>query len=151
MGYDLTSLINNFNSKQAGTLTPAGQALVDAGLFTQAQLITLGAVKPTIQPPPSGAVGLGHFFTFDLRFGWKIHPVRQWERLTFEPQVNIYNLFNKQNYDSPSLTTSGILNGTAGFLNGTTPSNRTSLVGLGSGVFALGAPRSFEFGFRVNF
>ena len=28
---------------------------------------------------------------------------------------------------------------------------RTNLVGLGSGVFALGAPRSLEFGFRVIF
>jgi hypothetical protein len=90
--------------------------------------------------------------------------VRKWERLQFSPQVNIYNLFNKQNYDSPSLPLSGILNGAPGFLNGTTAHNqsgcttdptkctgRTNLIGLGSGVFALGAPRSLEFGFRVIF
>jgi len=83
--------------------------------------------------------------------------------------VNIYNLFNKQNYDSPSLPMSGILNGSVGSLNGTTAhdqpgcnpagtpaqaalcTHRPNLIGLGSGVFALGAPRSLEFGFKVVF
>jgi hypothetical protein len=162
----LTQLINSYNTTIAGkTLTPAGQALVDAGLFTQAQLFALGATPQPIADPPPGEVGLNSFFTFDARLGWNIHPVRKWERLQFSPQVNIYNLFNKQNYDSPSLPLSGILNGAPGFLNGTTAHNqagcspanpskctgRTNLIGLGSGVFALGAPRSLEFGFRVIF
>ncbi len=161
----LTQLINSYNTTIAGkTLTPAGQALVDAKLFTQAQLFALGATPQPIADPPPGEVGLGSFFTFDLRLGWNIHPVRKWERLQFSPQVNIYNLFNRQNYDSPSLPLSGILNGAPGFLNGTTAHNqpgcstdptkctgRSNLIGLGSGVFALGAPRSLEFGFRVIF
>jgi hypothetical protein len=161
----LTQLINSYNSTIAGkTLTPAGQALVDAGLFTQAQLFALGATPLPIADPPAGEVGLDSFFTFDLRLGWNIRPVRKWERLKFSPQVNIYNLFNRQNYDSPSLPLSGILNGAPGFLNGTTAHNqpgcatdptkctgRSNLIGLGSGVFALGAPRSLEFGFRVIF
>ncbi len=162
----LTKLIDSYNSTIAGqTLTPAGQALVDAGLFTKAQLIALGATPQPIADPPPGEVGLGSFFTFDLRLGWNLRPVKKWEHLQFSPQVNIYNLFNRQNYDSPSLPLSGILNGGPGFLNGTTahdqvgcsPTNqskctgRTNLIGLGSGVFALGAPRSLEFGFRVIF
>jgi hypothetical protein len=161
----LTKLINDFNTNIAGTtLTPAGQALVDANLFTKAQLISLGATPQAIAPPPPGEVGLAGFFSFDLRLGWNIHPVRKWERFQFSPQMNIYNLFNHQNYDSPSLPLSGILNGSPGFLNGTTAhdqagcpadptkcTGRTNLVGLGSGVFALGAPRSLEFGFRVIF
>jgi len=161
----LGNLINTYNSTIAGqTLTPAGQALVSGGLFTQAQLIALGATPQPIADPPPGEVGLGSFFTFDLRLGWNIRPVKKWERLQFSPQVNIYNLFNRQNYDSPSLPLSGILNGTPGFLNGTTAhdqagcpadptkcTGRTNLIGLGSGVFALGAPRSLEFGFRVTF
>ena len=161
----LTKLINDFNTNIAGqTLTPAGQTLVDANLFTKAQLISLGATPQPIAPPPPGEVGLAGFFSFDLRLGWNIHPVRKWEQLQFSPQVNIYNLFNHQNFDSPSLPLSGILNGAPGFLNGTTAhdqagcpadptkcTGRTNLVGLGSGVFALGAPRSLEFGFRVNF
>ena len=148
----LRNLISAYNSNVAGkTLTPAGQALVDAGLLTPAQLFALGATPQPIADPPPGEVGLASFFTFDLRIGWNMHPVRKWERLRFSPQVNIYNLFNKQNYDSPSLPLSGILNGSPGFLNGTTAHNRTNLIGLGSGVFALGAPRSLEFGFRVTF
>lgn len=161
----LTKLIDSYNSTIAGqTLTPAGQALADAGLFTQAQLIALGATPQPIAAPPPGEVGLGSFFTFDLRLGWNLRLVKKWEHLQFSPQVNIYNLFNRQNYDSPSLPLSGILNGTPGFLNGTTAhdqvgcpadatkcTGRTNLIGLGSGVFALGAPRSLEFGFRVTF
>jgi hypothetical protein len=144
----LTGLISQWNSSGAGKLTPAGQALVNAGLFTQAQLVALGAVTPTIAAPPAGEEGLGNMFTFDLKLGWKINPK---ERLTIEPQVSIYNLFNKQNFDSPSQPLSGILNGTAGTLDGTTRGNRSNLVGLGSGVFALGAPRSLEFGFKIVF
>src|SRR6266852_5227623 len=147
----LANLINQWNSSGAGKLTPAGQALVDAGLFTGAQLIALGAVTPTISAPPTGEQGLGNMFTFDLKLGWKIKPVHRWDRLTIEPQVSIYNLFNRQNFDSPSQPLSGLLNGTAGTLNGPTRGNRSNLVGLGSGVFALGAPRSLEFGFRVVF
>jgi hypothetical protein len=147
----LRDLINQYNSQVAGHLTPAGQALVSAGLFTEAQLVALGAVTPTIAAPPAGQEGLGHMFTFDLRLAWKIKPVRNWERLTVEPQLNIYNLFNRQNFDSPSQPLSGILTGTPGSLNGTTRADRSNLAGLGSGVFALGAPRSLEFGFRVVF
>jgi hypothetical protein len=163
----LRKLIDAYNGNIAGkTLTPAGQALVDAGLFTQAQLLALGATPQPIADPPPGEVGLDSFFTFDLRLGWNIHPVRKWERLVFSPQVNIYNLFNKQNYDSPSLPLSGILNGSVGSINGTTAhdqvgcdpvsqpalcTHRPNLIGLGSGVFALGAPRSLEFGFKVVF
>jgi hypothetical protein len=147
----LAALINQWNSSGAGKLTPAGQALVDAGLFTQSQLVALGAVTPTIAAPPAGEEGLGNMFTFDLKLAWKIKPAHKWERLTVEPQVSIYNLFNRQNFDSPSQPLSGILNGTPGTLNGTTRGDRSNLVGLGSGVFALGAPRSMEFGFKVVF
>jgi len=147
----LARLISQWNSSGAGKLTPAGQALVGAGLFTQAQLVALGAVTPTIAAPPASEEGLGNMFAFDLKLGWKIKPAHKWERLTVEPQVSIYNLFNKQNFDSPSQPLSGILNGAPGTLNGTTRGDRSNLVGLGSGVFALGAPRSMEFGFKVVF
>jgi len=55
-----TNLINSWNSTVAGTLTPAGQALVGAGLFTTAQLQELGAVKPFVALPLSGALGQRH-------------------------------------------------------------------------------------------
>lgn len=44
-GAELKSLISSFSSLvNAGTLTPAGQALVTAGLFTADQRRALGAV-----------------------------------------------------------------------------------------------------------
>jgi hypothetical protein len=147
----MINAINSYNSNGAGQLTPAGRALVTAGLFTQPQLIALGAVTPTIAAPPAGEVALDQFFTFDVRLSWKIKPVRRWEHVSFEPQINIYNIFNRQNFDSPSQPLSGILNGSPGFVNGTTRGDRSNLIGLGSGVFALGAPRSLEFGFKVVF
>lgn len=47
---NLGTYINNFNSTYAGRLTPAGQALVNAGILTGSQLTALGA---TIQPLPT--------------------------------------------------------------------------------------------------
>jgi len=165
----LTNLINGFNTNVAGkTLTPAGQALVSAGLFTQAQLLALGATPQPIVLPPAGQVGLDSFFTFDVRLGWVIHPNKFFrtlpERVTVEPQVQFFNIFNRQNFDSPSQPLSGILNGSVGSLNGTTRfdqagcpadvtkcTGRTNLASIGSGVFALGAPRQMEWGIKVSF
>jgi len=148
---DLNSTIATFNTSFAGKLTPAGQALVNGGLFTAAQLATLGAVIPSVSPAPPGQVGLDAFFTFDLRLSWALKPIKRFEHLTIEPQVGFFNLFNRQNFDSPRQPLSGELNGQVGSANGTTRKDRTNLIGLGSGVFALGAPRSLEFGIKVNF
>jgi len=166
---NLNALITNYNSTIAGTtITPAGQALVDAGFFTKAQLLSLGATPPTIALAPPGGVGLDQFFTFDVRLGWVIRPNKMFHRLpegvTIEPQIQFFNLFNRQNYDSPSQPLSGILSGAPGSLNGTTAhdqagcpadpkkcTGRTNLTSIGSGVFALGAPRQMEWGIKVSF
>ena len=163
-GTSLNNVINQFNSNVAGTVTPAGQQLLTAGLFTQSQLTSLGGVIQPIPNAPANEVGLNSFFTFDLSLGWKIHPIKRWENVVFEPQVSAYNIFNRQNYDAPGNILSGSLNGQQGSVNGTTAHNqpgcatnvalctgRTNLVGLGSGVFSLGAPRALEFGFKVSF
>ena len=72
---------------------------------------------------------------FDLKVSW-IH--RFTERLEIEPSTGIYDLFNFTNYDLPPNILTGLLTGTAGSVNGTTPSDRiTNRVGLGTGVFAL--------------
>jgi hypothetical protein len=166
---NLNTLITNYNNTIAGTtVTPAGQALVDAGFFTKAQLLSLGATPPTIALAPPGGVGLDPFFTFDVRLGWVIRPNRMFHRMpegvTIEPQVQFFNLFNRQNYDSPSQPTSGILSGAPGSLNGTTGhdqagcpadpkkcTGRANLTSIGSGVFAFGAPRQMEWGIKVSF
>src|SRR6185312_17001533 len=53
---DLASFIANYNATQAGQLTPAGQVLVQNGLFTQAELQALGGALPTLDAPPAGNV-----------------------------------------------------------------------------------------------
>lgn len=164
---ELNSFLQQYSNTYGNQLTPAGLALVSAGLFTEQQLQSLCAVTPSlnptancagafpnlkIQPPPSGQVGNDAFFTFDLRLGWSVSPVHRWENIRIEPQVAFFNLFNRQNYNSPTSLLSGVLDGAQGSINGTTRANRGPLaLGLGSGVFALGAPRSVEFGFKISF
>jgi len=151
----INNVINGYNSTTAGHLTPAGQALVSAGLFAPSQLISLGAVAPTIRAAPADQVNLDSLLVFDLRFGWVLKPQR-WlgflpESFTLEPTVAVFNLFNFANYDGPNQRLSGSLNGEPGSINGTTQALRANRIGLGSGVFALGAPRQFEFGVKVTF
>ena len=74
------------------------------------------------------------------------------ERITIEPNIAFYNLFNFANFDLPPNLISGLLTGSAGSVNGTTRADRiTNRVGLGTGAFALGAPRAIEFGMRISF
>lgn len=154
----LNNVISNFDSNVAGTLTPASQALVGAGLFTADQLKTLGAVVPSIAKAPAGQVALDSFVADDIRISWRLRPSRYFhvsEAFVIEPSMDIFNLFNITNYDPPNgITThtlSGALDGTPGAVNGTTQAQRTNRYGLGSGVFSVGLPRSFQFGVRVTF
>ena len=151
---NLASVISNFNSNVAGTLTPAGQALVSAGLFTQAQLVSLGAVVPTIAAPPSSNAGNSMYKDVDTVLTW---PIKIKERFTIEPSIGVFNLFNFANFAAlGSLSTPlGQLNGGPGSPNGTIsgndPSHNVLRSGLGTGVFAAGAPREMEFGLRIDF
>jgi hypothetical protein len=49
---DLNHALTKYSNAFGNQLTPAGQALVAAGLFTQQQLTTLCAVTPSVNPPP---------------------------------------------------------------------------------------------------
>ncbi|MFY9802980.1 MAG: hypothetical protein WAK30_07615, partial [Candidatus Acidiferrales bacterium] len=148
---NLTSYLNAFNSTYGNgqTLTPAGQALVNAGLFTQAQLVSLGAVIPSVLPPPGHNAGNAYYKNVDTVLSW---PFTLHERFTIEPSVGFFNLFNFANY-SPL---SG-LNGGPGNINGTVAGNdpmgthNVVRAGLGTGVFAPGAPRQTEFGLKLTF
>jgi Carboxypeptidase regulatory-like domain/TonB dependent receptor len=147
----LNQLITNFNNTAATGLTPAAQALIDAGLFTREQLIQLGATinnGNAVDLAPSNQVGMDSFINTDIRisktFGFK-------ERLRIEPMVEIFNLFNVANFDSPGNPLTNVLDGSVGSINGTTQLNRNNRYGLGSGSFAPGIPRAFQFGIRVGF
>lgn len=144
----LNNTITNYNSTQAGTPTPAGQALVSAGLLTSAQLVALGAVQQPLALAPAGHVGVDALRAFDFKFSWR-HKFK--EGVEIEPNLGIYNLFNFANFDSPAGLMSGELNGQPGSVNGTTGANRANRIGVGTGVFSLGAPRVFEFGLKLTF
>ena len=158
---NLNTVISNYDSKTAGTLTPAGQALVSAGLFTSTQLQQLGAMAPTIATAPAGHVGLDNFVADDVRLSYPVHLGKLWSRLgeetTLEPTLDIYNVANKANFDPPAgFITSplrGVLDGTSGAVNGATASTRPSAdrYGLGTGVFSQGVPRALEIGMRLSF
>jgi len=156
---DLNNVIGKFNSTSAGTLTPAGQALVSAGLLTSSQLQRLGAVVPTIPLAPQGQVGLDNFVADDLRLSYAFHVAHLWRHLgeatVVEPTLDVYNIANKANFDPPGgFITSplrGVLDGSVGSANGTTASQRLDRYGLGSGVFSQGVPRALEIGMRISF
>jgi hypothetical protein len=150
---NINNYINAYNSKYAGQLTPAGQALVTAGLFSSLQLQQLGAVAPTLANAPAGQVGMGGLFFADLGLTYiaRIH-----ESITLQPSVTFYNVTNSQNYDQGNNILSGILQAadpsvSTGYANSTTYGQRTTHVTLGSGVYGQGGPRVMEFGLKFTF
>jgi hypothetical protein len=149
---DLPNVVNNYNNTVANNPTPAGNVLINNRLFTLAQLQALGGVAPALSPVVPGEVGLTWLKTFDMSLTW-IGKVNIKEReFSIEPSASFYNLFNFANFNIPGNVLSGILTGGAGSLNGTTYSSANSFrVGVGTGVFALGAPRTIEFGLKLAF
>jgi len=158
-GGGLNKLINNYNATSAGQLTPAGQALVTAGLFTPTQLKALNAVQQQIATTPTQPLSNPAFRTFDASASYPVKLSRIREGVSLEPAVSVYNVFNMANFDVLSGTlanvnTAGGNVGTANnFLNG--PNNAAIQNGLrtqrGSGTFASGAPRTMEFQLKLNF
>jgi hypothetical protein len=140
----LNTAINAYNSSQGGQPTPAGSALISAGLVTQQQLQALGGVAATLDAAPTNQVLNDSFINTDVRLSWSYKVA---ERLTIQPSVSVFNLFNIANYRA--LT--GTLDGSAGSFNGTSQALRTNLIRLGSGLFSYGAPRMFEWGLRLTF
>jgi hypothetical protein len=146
---NINKLISHYNSTIAGQPTPAGQVLIKNGLFTLTQLQALGAVAPQVPLAPKGQVDLAWLRALDLKVEWSC-VIK--EKVTIEPSVGLYNLLNFANFDLPGNTLSGLLLGSAGTVNGTNHSDHNiNRVGVGTGVFALGAPRQVEFGLRISF
>lgn len=157
----LQKYITNFNQTKANTLTPAGQALVSAGLMTPQQLIALGGViQPIANLPQQNAIANPTYRNIDVNFAYPISLSKFREGMNIEPAIAFYNVFNMANY---SLKPSGILENTTsagGSVNGDTNyltgpntyavvnSNRAQ---RGSGTFNQGAPRTTEFQLKLNF
>lgn len=141
--------IDSYNATQAGQLTPAGKAFVNAGLFTEAQLKAPGAVSPQAVRAPEAQANLDSFITTDVRI---TRPFKlRGERIKIEPALEIFNLFNVASYDLPGNKLSGTLNGVTGSINGTTATDRPNRADFGSGSFALGIPRAWQLALRVSF
>ena len=131
--------------------SPSGRiraATTQHGLFTLSQLPQLRAVAPTVPLAPPGQVNLSWLKAFDLRLAWSC-TIR--EKLVVQPSIGLYNLFNFANFDLPGNALNGLLTGAAGQLNGTTSDGHNiTRVGVGTGVYSLGAPRQIEFGLRIT-
>jgi Carboxypeptidase regulatory-like domain len=159
-GSGLNRLINNYNAANAGQPTPAGRALIGAGLLTLQQLQALNGVQQQIATAPTTPIGNPAFRAFDATISYPIHLSRLHEGMSLEPAVSMYNLANMSNFGRLSgilantATAGGAVGTTNSFLNG--PNNSSVYDGSprtqrGSGTFAAGAPRTTEFSLKLNF
>jgi hypothetical protein len=160
-GAGLNKFINSYNSANAGKPTPAGQALVSAGLLSLADLTALNGVQQQIALAPTTPVNNSAFRAFDVNVGYPVHLSRLREGMTLEPKVAMYNVFNMSNFSSNGLTgqllnvtdAGGTVGSTNNYLNG--PNDTAVENGIrtqrGSGTFAQGSPRTTEFQLRLAF
>jgi Carboxypeptidase regulatory-like domain len=160
-GKGLNNLINNYNATYAGTPTPAGQALIAAGLFTNGQLIALNGVQQSLAAAPSKPLNNAALRTFDFNASYPIRFNRLHEGLSIVPGVAVYNVFNMSNFNPitsiPGTATGVLLNtadaGQPGYYNGTNDQatlNQARIV-RNSGTFDQGGPRTTEFQLKLNF
>jgi hypothetical protein len=160
-GANLNTIIKNYNATSAGQPTPAGQALISAGLFTQQQLFKLGGVQQAIAAAPSNPLSNAALRTFDLSANYPIKFSRLREGMSLVPGVAVYNVFNMSNFEAiPGIVgnATGVLLNTAdantpGYYNGP---NTQAVLNQGrttrnSGTFDQGGPRTTEFQLKLNF
>src|SRR5271165_1426776 len=164
----LHNVISTYNTNYAGQLTPAGQCLVGSQscpgsgtipVMTLSDMNALHWYMPQIAPPAPGAMNFPWLKSVDFKAAWPI-KLKVWEQsVTVEPSANIFNLFNFANSFLPgNVPTASLL---PGGQNGTLAPNAVGgVTGAGlapyrasfqSGTYALGAPRQFEFGLRIEF
>ena len=146
---DINTAISYYDTNFAGRQTPAGQALINAGLFNLSELQAIGAVMPQLNPASSDQPGMAWLKDFDLNLSWSY---KVGERVELRPGVSFFNVFNIANFNGPTNLLNGVLTGTSGSVNGT-PGIQPSAnrIGIGSGVFATGAPRMAEFSLKLTF
>ena len=147
---NLQTVINTYNGKYAGTLTPAGAQLVNNGVMTSADMTAMGWVMPSLPSVAPGAVNFPWLKSFDFAMAWPI-PVLKEGRMTVTPSVSMFNLFNFRNSMLPGNLPISTL-GNPNSIGMVTQSGLTPFfASFQSGTYALGAPRQFEFGLKIDF
>jgi hypothetical protein len=156
--HNINNLINSYNSTNAGQLTPAGKAVVNSGVLTQQELALLGGVQQTLLPAPANQVGndILRIWDLGLSYNYKFGAA-----LTIQPSVHAFNVLNFANFDAPGtlgtvrelgVLGSNINSAATGTINSTTYASQEAYrVGLGTGVYAAGAPRQLEFALKFLF
>jgi hypothetical protein len=154
---NINGLLSQYNTNVANQPTPAGQVLIANNLMTLDQLQRLGGVAPLLTTAPPDQANFPWMRSFDLNIAWKF-TIK--ERVSIEPSVSAFNIFNFSNFNNPPFTMSGLLTGSAGSINGTNTQfqsscgcvpNDTFRVGNGTGTYAVGAGRQIEWGLKVTF
>src|SRR5262249_15055090 len=141
----LNQILTDFNNNFAGKLTPAGQALVTAGIFTEAQLRTLGAtIKPIALAPETNPWPFENLLNPDARISRR---VKIKEKLSIEPSLDVFNVFNHTGHGSYNS-----LAATFGALNFNYSADPRGIAGLTSGTRTrLQQNRLLQLGVRVTF
>ena len=169
----LQSVLNVYNHTYATNFTPAGACLVanqfpnpnhfscpgqisGPQVMTPSDMVALGWVMPTINSVAPYAIGIPWQKSMDAKLSW---PLKVKDRVTIEPSASVFNVFNFWNAFLPGNLPGASLNpGQNGLLAPNVVGGviaGTSLTpfraSFGSGTYALGTPRQFEFGLRVSF
>ncbi|MGH9505540.1 MAG: carboxypeptidase regulatory-like domain-containing protein [Terriglobales bacterium] len=154
----LQQVITAYNTTYAGMLTPAGKALVNAGLANVGDLQALGLVMPYAASVTNGQLTPDSFLDSDIKI---TRAFRVGEHLTITPEIQCFNVFNVGNYDPPGDIMSGTIAtgydpaalgfGNPGSITDSTGLDQVRKYGLNTGVFAEGIPRAFEGGISFTF
>jgi hypothetical protein len=157
-GAGLAKLISNYNATSAGTLTPAGQAIVSAGLMTSAQLTQLGGVQQKLTAAPTNPIQNAATRTLDASVKYPLGYLGHYRKgLVLTPGVTMYNVTNMSNFSPFNNLADTTVTGPAlaGYLNGpnteSTLNQNRILRGSGNGTFAQGVSRTTEFSLRLDF
>jgi hypothetical protein len=158
-GTGLNKAISAYNSKYAGQPTPAGQALITAGLLTQAQLVGLNGVQQQIATAPTVPLPNSAQRALDANASYPIKLTKLREGLELVPGVAFYNIFNMSNFGSlggllaNTSDAGGAIGTVNNYING--PNDGAVANGIreqrGSGTYDQFAPRSTEFSLKLNF